>query len=255
VSHSYLLPPLGALDLPVVLDLQNLEVERQASNGGWLGHLEAAKARRWEPRAVRAAAAVLCVDEHDAARARSWGARRVGVVPNVAPAPVSPPSPAGGPVLAVADWRYGPNAEGLQLLVEQVAPRLDRELVLAGRGSERVGGLGFVEDLDPLYDAAAVVVSPVVRGAGTQLKVIEALTRGRVVVTTPYGQRSVPPAASEGCVVADGAAALAGAVMQLVNDVEDRHRREECLRTAAMPRSWDEAAAVLPRLLSEVRRG
>jgi hypothetical protein len=255
VSHSYLLPVLGRLDLPVVLDLQNLEVERQSSNGGWLGNVEALKARRWEPRAVRVADAVLCVDERDAARAQRWGARRVEIVPNVAPAPVSPPSPAEGPVLAVADWRYGPNAEGLRFLVEQVAPRLDRQLVLAGRGSEVVGGLGFVEDLDPLYDAAALVVSPVVRGAGTQLKVIEALTRGRVVVSTSYGMRSVPQVAQDGCVVADGSTDMSRAVMRLVDDVDDRHRREAHLRAAAIPRSWSEATAGLPGLISEVRRG
>jgi glycosyltransferase involved in cell wall biosynthesis len=155
----------------------------------------------------------------------------------------------------VADWRYGPNAEGLRFLVEQVAPRLDRQLVLAGRGSEVVGGLGFVEDLDPLYDAAALVVSPVVRGAGTQLKVIEALTRGRVVVSTSYGMRSVPQVAQDGCVVADGSTDMSRAVMRLVDDVDDRHRREAHLRAAAIPRSWSEATAGLPRLISEVRRG
>ncbi|MCW2585485.1 MAG: glycosyl transferase group 1 [Frankiales bacterium] len=256
VSHSYLAPELPPLAVPVVLDLQNLEVHRQAASGTALGRLEALKARRWEPRAVAEAWACVCVDEADASVVRGWGASDVVVVPNAAQVPTGPPSPRDGPVLAVADWRYGPNADGLRLLVHEVAPRLGHELVVAGRGSELVpGGLGFVEDLTALYDEAAVVVSPVVRGAGTQLKIIEALTRGRVVVTTTYGARSVPAAAHQGCVIADGPEALASALRLLVADVTDRHRREAVLRAAPLPRSWTAAAAPLTDLLAGVAGG
>ncbi|MGZ6793433.1 MAG: glycosyltransferase family 4 protein [Mycobacteriales bacterium] len=255
VSHSYLAAELPPLDAPVVVDLQNLETERQASAGGWLGALEAAKARRWEPAVVASAAAVVCVDEADAQVARAWGGRRVVVVPNVAPVPACGPSPDAGPVLALADWTYGPNAEGLALLVEQVQPLLAAELVLAGRGSEAHGGLGFVPDPTPLYERSAVVVSPVRRGAGTQLKVVEALTRGRVVVTTGYGARSVPAGAQDGCVVADGAPALAAALDRLVADPAERHRRERALAAAALPRDWAAAAAPLLTALAEVLGG
>jgi hypothetical protein len=148
-------------------------------------------------------------------------------------------------VLALADWRYGPNARGLDVLVQEVAPVLGTRLVIAGRGSEPVGGLGFVQDLDSLYDGAALVVSPVVSGAGTQLKVVEAVTRGRVVVTTPYGAASLPAGAPSEAVEAVPVADLATRVRALLEDVAERHRREDLLRAAPLARSWVSAAAPL----------
>lgn len=255
VCHSYLVPLLPALDVPVILDLPDLECDRQAAAGTVLGRIESWKARRWEPRAVRTATACVCVDEADAAVVRGWGANDVLVVPNAAQVPVSPPSPSTGSVLAVADWRYGPNAQGLRLLAA-VGEHLALPLVVAGRGSEHLpGGLGFVADLDPLYDRAAVVVSPVTRGGGTQLKVVEALARGRVVVTTSYGARSVPTAAREGCVVADSPEQMAAEIALLTGDLADRHRRERALRDAPLPRSWSDAAAPLTQLLAAVAGG
>lgn len=256
VSHSYLAAQLPDLGVPLVADLPNLEVVRQSGLGTLLGRVESWKARRWEPAVVRRAQLCLCVDEQDAAVVRRWGARAVVVVPNVVEVPASPASPAAGNVLLVADWRYGPNADGLRWFRSEVAPLLRSRVVLAGRGSEGLpGGVGFVDDLGPLYDAAAVVVSPVRRGAGTQLKVAEALSRGRLVVTTPYGGRSVPAAALPmGVELAEEAADFARAVDRVVREVEQRSARERALRTAPFARIWSEAAAPLVRALEGVAR-
>lgn len=255
VSHSYLAAELPDLGVPLVVDLPNLEVERQAGAGSLVGRLESWKARRWEPRTVRRADLCVCIDERDAAVARSWGAREVVVVPNVVEAPQSPPSPSQGYALLVADWRYGPNAEGLRWFQREVRPALTSDVVVAGRGSEGIaGGLGFVEDLGPLYDGAAVVVSPVRAGAGTQLKVVEALARGRLVVTTPYGVRSVPGSAADAVEIAGSGRALAAAVDRLVLDPEGRAARERALRRTTFARTWQEAADPLLRALEVVQR-
>lgn len=252
VSHSYLASELPALGLPVVVDFQNLEVQRQRSNGV-LGRLESLKARHWEPRVAARATLRVCVDAEDAATVARWGPGETVVVPNVVEAPVSPPSPDHGYALAVADWAYGPNAAALAWLRAEVMPRLDAELVLAGRGSETVpGGRGFVDDLTSLYDGAAVVVCPVRSGAGTQLKVAEALGRGRLVVTTAYGLRSVPAAASSAVVVADSGDETARAVDELVHDVARRRSVENALRAAPFPRTWDQASVPLLTALAAV---
>jgi len=252
VSHSYLAAGLPELDVPVVVDFPNLEVERQRANG-LVGRLESWKAGHWEPRVAARAAIRVCVDEEDAAVLRGWSPGETVVVPNVVEAPVSPASPASGYALAVADWAYGPNAEALAWLRTQVQPRLTSELVLAGRGSEDVpGGLGFVDDLTAVYDGAAVVVCPVRSGAGTQLKIVEALGRGRVVVTTAYGLRSVPPGASSAVLVADSGEETARVVDELVRDPERRHGLERSLGAAAFPRTWADASAPLLKALATV---
>lgn len=255
VSHSYLAPALAGLSLPLVVDFPNLEVDRQAVSRGALARLEAWKARRWEPEVARRAVLCVAVDDRDAAALRAWGAREVVVVPNVVEAPQSPPSAEQGYALLVADWRYGPNADALRWFTDEVAPHLRCPVVLAGRGSERVpGGLGFVPDLGPLYDAAAVVVSPIRSGAGTQVKVVEALARGRVVVTTPYGLRSVPEGARVGVEVAQTAVGMAAAVDRLVADQGERALREHALRGARFARSWAQVAAPLLTGLEAVAR-
>ena len=247
VSHSFLVPELGKPAGLLVVDFPNLEVDRQASLGSALGRLESAKALRWEPRVARQAALSIAVDEADAVRLRSWGARRVVVMPNAAEVPVAPPSPSDGYVLAVADWEYAPN----RLSAEQLLS-LDLPLVLVGRGSERWPcGRGFVDDLTPVYEGAAVVIAPATKGGGTQLKVAEAVTRGRVVVTTSYGARSVPAPARDACVFGD----LGDGARRLLADVPDRHRREQALRDADLPRTWLAAGRELLTALDELLAG
>ncbi|TAL21759.1 MAG: glycosyltransferase [Frankiales bacterium] len=253
VSHSYLAAELPALAPPVFVDLPNLEVQRQRTTGTLLGRVESAKAARWEPRVVRAAQVSVCVDDADAETVRGWGAPAVVVVPNVAEVRPCPPSPPDGHVLAVADWTYGPNAAGGRALVRDVWPAVARRvpgarLVLAGRGGEELGGLGFVDDLDVLYRDAAVVVAPATSGGGTQLKVVDAVARGRVVVTTAYGARSLPAGATSACHVGD----LVDGLVQSLVDVAARHRREELIRAVALP-GWRVAAAPLIDALERSR--
>jgi glycosyltransferase involved in cell wall biosynthesis len=46
---------------------------------------------------------------------------------------------------------------------------------------------GFVSDVRPAYERAAVVVAPLIASAGTNLKILEAMAMGKVVVSTPAG--------------------------------------------------------------------
>ena len=256
-THSYLVPLLSALSAPLVLDLPNLEVARTASTvrgGAWehrsVAAVEHLKARRWEPRAVRRADLCLAVDSADAEVLRGWGAAEVVVVPNASDAAPLPPSPVDGHVLAVADWRYAGNRAALPALLGQVWPEVRRarpsaRLLLVGRGAPRelpagAEAAGYVADLQDCYAGAAAVLAPATSGGGTQVKVSDAVARGRVVVCPPYGAASLPQRARAACVVT---ADLAGGVVRLLADVEDRHRRERLLRDAAP--SWSQAAAPL----------
>ena len=52
--------------------------------------------------------------------------------------------------------------------------------------------LGRVEDLRPLYKESLAVITPMLIGMGSCIKVLEALAMGRVVVTTRRGARGIP---------------------------------------------------------------
>ncbi len=56
---------------------------------------------------------------------------------------------------------------------------------------------GTVADVAEVYAGAALALAPATTGGGSQLKLTEALSRGRCVVTTPFGAGGLPGALSE----------------------------------------------------------
>ena len=61
-------------------------------------------------------------------------------------------------------------------------PRIDAQLQAQG-----VTMLGFVEDIDKFFDAAAVTVGPYRFGGGVKIQVLEAMARACPVVATAVG--------------------------------------------------------------------
>ena len=75
--------------------------------------------------------------------------------------------------------------------------------------------------LAPLLRDAAVVVAPLLEGAGTRVKIVEAWSQGKAVVTTAKGVEGLPW--NDGAVaVADGAEAFADRLSELMTDAERR---------------------------------
>lgn len=94
------------------------------------------------------------------------------------------------------DWH--PNFEGLMWFLKEVAPSLNDDITISivGRGDfpssdfdslEHVKFLGFVEDLDLLYQEHDACLIPIFSGSGTRIKVIEALASGTPILTTSFG--------------------------------------------------------------------
>ena len=53
--------------------------------------------------------------------------------------------------------------------------------------SENVHVVGFVDSLEPFFQGATIVVAPMLTGAGIQNKILQAMSYGCCVVTTPIG--------------------------------------------------------------------
>lgn len=168
----------------------------------------------------------------------------------------------GRTVLMVANFGYGPNAAGAEWFLQRVwSAVLERHpnarLVLAGAGSPRalaraavtVPGVerhGPVDDLEPLYASAAVVVVPIRSGGGTRLKMIDAWRHGKAVVTTFKGVEGLP-ANPDSVIVADDPRAFAAATVRLLDDAA--LRRQLGARALALfdtCLSYEAIAAALP---------
>ena len=154
---------------------------------------------------------------------------RLRYVPNVvdvqAMQPVKPAAEARA--VFVADFGYGPNAEGLEWLLQEVYPRVweqrpDARIALVGRGLTRVGhderieALGFVDDLRrDAYARAACVVVPLLEGGGSPLKFVEAMAYGLPVVATPKAAAGLEAVAGVHYAEGDGADGFAAALVEV----------------------------------------
>jgi glycosyltransferase involved in cell wall biosynthesis len=86
--------------------------------------------------------------------------------------------------------------------------------------SDRVTVTGFVPDVDPFLDRAAVVVAPLRTGSGMRVKLLQALARGKAVVTTPLGAEGL--ARDAPVLVAASGPEVAEAIVALLADPERR---------------------------------
>jgi glycosyltransferase involved in cell wall biosynthesis len=270
-AHGYLAAAAPPLPAPIAIDFADVEVRRMASLArtgparARVAHgAELLKARRWEPGVARAATVASAVSPADVALLSSWGARAV-LVPNGADRHQVVASPARGPVTFVAGHGYGPNRDAATFLVDHVWPRLraadpEIRLRLVGRQADpSLGGAGVEVVADPpsvdrYYREASVVVAPVRAGGGAQLKVTEALARGRVVVATPFSAAAAPAGAGDGLVVARTAARFADCVLALWHDVAGRHLRERALAAVRPVPTWEDACAPLMDALARPAR-
>lgn len=259
--------------VPVVLVEQNVEYElcRQRAELTSDNALRDARLRAYvetreaEPRAWRRATLCAAVTADDARtmRAAALGLD-VRVVPDGAdhlPLLARPQRrPNARPTLAlVGNFAYDPNADAALHLCREILPAVlervpDAHLLLVGNDPPRevralAGGhvtvTGRVPQVEPYVDAADVVVLPLRIGGGVKVKMLEALRRGKAIVTTPLGLQGL--AGARGAVrVAEGAPAFAAAVTELLEQPARRHQLEAAaLACGATLPTWDEAAAAL----------
>lgn len=82
---------------------------------------------------------------------------------------------------------------------------------------------GRVEDLAPLYEEAALVINPMYFGTGMAVKMVEALSNGKAVVSTSVGLRGLTAAGDIGAaVVADDSETFAAETVRLLTKTKSR---------------------------------
>lgn len=200
--------------------------------------------RRWDAVQRRCASEVdhvVVCSELDVGRS---GCANAVVIPNGAEPPPSVRADrselAGDrPVLLfVGALDYEPNTEAMTWFLREVWPivrraRPDVSVHVVGRGAEALGSLvdgpgiellGSVPDIQVELDRADVSIVPIRVGAGTRLKVIEALANHLPMVTTSVGCEGIDVADGRTALIADDARGFAGAVLRLVADGVLRNR-------------------------------
>jgi glycosyltransferase involved in cell wall biosynthesis len=183
------------------------------------------------------------VSTGDAARIADMGCTHVTVVPNGVDATLYMPSdtddvpPRSLVFSGSMDWRA--NQDAIQWFIDEVHPLLvaqgDYQFHVVGRSPpswlqdparvpRQVVVTGAVDRVQPYIANAAVYVVPLRVGGGSRLKILEALSMGRAVVSTAVGAEGLDVTPGVDIVIADSAADFAAATEALWRDQSGRQR-------------------------------
>jgi polysaccharide biosynthesis protein PslH len=259
--------------VPVLVATHNVEAEiwaRRAEHtrhrlGKLFFHTQELKMRWFERRALLRASAVTAVTNKDAETMRSWGVKQVRLVPNG----VDPESYSGGclaerenEILFLGSLDWYPNIDALNYFIDNILPlvRLQhsqaRLRVVGRRPSEAlrkrcqqcpaIDFVGEVPDVRSYLQRAAMVVVPLRIGAGSRIKILEALAAEKAVVSTSTGAAGLDVVSGRHLVIADSPSEFAARVNELLASDEDRRRLSIAGRMLVNSRyGWDEIAGQL----------
>jgi glycosyltransferase involved in cell wall biosynthesis len=148
---------------------------------------------------------------------------------------------------------YFPNEDGVVYFIDKIFPKIRQrrpnvrfcivgpgagEPVLSRRGNG-VEVLGMVDEVGPYIERAAAVVVPLRIGGGTRLKIVEALSKGKAVISTRLGAEGIDAKHEEHLLLADEPETFASEVDRLLGDAGLRQRLGENARKLAEDRySW-----------------
>ena len=153
-------------------------------------------------------------------------------------------------VLFIGSFAHRPNVLAVEYFLREVFPLLhDVTLhVIAGQRHEQFWDLrhpgveveGFVADVRPAYERAAVVVAPLVVSAGTNIKIMEAMAMGKAIASTTAGVHGLDLRSGADLVVTDAPKELARAISLLLDSPEQRQALEQQARSTAEQRfGWN----------------
>ncbi len=151
-------------------------------------------------------------------------------------------------ILTLGTLHYPPNADGIRWFAREVFPLVrdqipEASLTIVGKNPppdflelaagrpESIQVTGYVADLTPYFQRAALMVVPVRAGSGMRVRILEAFARGMPLVTTTIGLEGIEAQPGTDILVADAAEDFAQAVITLLRDTRlqdalaDRGRR------------------------------
>jgi len=185
-----------------------------------------------EYRAIRLASLTFVSSDLDRDYLRTrWRLPGVVTVPNAVHAVELQKVAAESTVLFLGTLNYKPNAEAARFLLHEIWPRVCRKvpgakLIIAGKYPERIAGFyegitgvefsGFVSDLPRLYGRSRIVSAPILSGAGTRIKIIEAAMYGKPIVATRMGAEGLGFRDAHELLLRDDPGSFANACVELL---------------------------------------
>jgi glycosyltransferase involved in cell wall biosynthesis len=275
VEHTYLFPLAVEMrnhfpSAQIICNAHNVETALHSSMAAntfpssarqWV-EIEGSIVQHWERKMMNEADTVICCSEPDAVRFKDLigpHSASVKVIPNGVDTEyfhVCEPSISRPQLLFAGTAGYAPNDDAVDWLIREIFPRVlesnpECQLVLAGRSAEKCWGHlrkvcrnlkihSDVPDMRPLIADASICVVPLRSGSGTRLKILEAMSCGRALVSTQIGAEGIMGVAGTHWLLADQAQEFADCVTNLLDDTKRRRSLELAGRSLVESRySWN----------------
>lgn len=233
LAEKYM-PMVERLGIPAIYDTVDLHYLRMRRSEPY-----EKVAQRWQEMrevelgAARRAAAVVTTSSCDAKELGNAGIRSdvIPIIAEIRRTPVPSFEQRSG-LLFLGNYSHAPNLDAAMWLCDVIMPIVWESLPqlvltfagadihkdIASRACERVVIRGYVADIEPLFDAARVLVAPLRFGAGMKGKVIQSLANGLPVVTSTIGAEGTDLINGLDACIEDSPGSFASAVIRLCQD-------------------------------------
>jgi glycosyltransferase involved in cell wall biosynthesis len=137
-------------------------------------------------------------------------------------------------IFTLGTLHYPPNADGIRWFTNQVFPLIldkmpDATLTIAGKNppsdfvqmaknNPSIKVTGYVPDLTPYFESAAILVVPVRAGGGIRVRILEAFARAMPVITTTVGLEGIEAQPGVDVLVEDDKVLFAKTALELMNN-------------------------------------
>ncbi len=219
------------------------------------------KLRRYERRLFSQFDLCLVTSALDCGRIREYIPLResqLGLVPNGVDLEYFTPNgnpPQGDSLVFTGSLAYDPNRDAMEYFLEEIFPEIRRarptaHLTITGaaggaplRPELRQGPVrftGYLDDVRPVVRSSAASVVPLRKGAGTRLKILEAMALGTPVVSTSKGAEGLRVEPGVHLLMADRASEFAAQTTRLLTDPGLRASlAEKARRLVTEEYAWD----------------
>ncbi|MFC6669016.1 glycosyltransferase [Marinobacterium aestuariivivens] len=187
---------------------------------------------------------VLSCSEEDKQRLdRQQHRAKIVVIPNCVPLPEKATHVSDDQdeinILFVGAMRYLPNKDAVIWFVENILPKIKEKslrplsVTLVGFDPDQqvrdlgntpgVTVTGGVDSVEPYFGKCHFFISPIRFGGGTRIKILEAMSYGKAVVSTTVGVEGIAVVNDHEIILADDEEQFAAACLDLMNDAGRRN--------------------------------
>ncbi|MCP5095998.1 MAG: glycosyltransferase, partial [Chloroflexi bacterium] len=139
-------------------------------------------------------------------------------------------------MMTLGTLSYPPNADGIRWFLQEVFPLVQAEVPnvtltvigknppadfvqMAAQSNGAIDVTGYVDELTPYMEAAALMVVPVRAGSGMRVRLLEAFARAMPTVTTTIGLEGITADHEKEILIADDPQGFANDCLRLLKDV------------------------------------